>query len=124
VLEVEPHPTFQRRGDDIMVELQINIAQAALGAEVQVPTLEEEEKVPIPAGTQSGKVLRLRDKGVPHLQRNGRGDQLVLVRVAVPTKLSREQKQLFKELGKTLDPAAVWQEKHGFLDDLRDMLGL
>jgi molecular chaperone DnaJ len=124
LVNVEPHPVFQRRGDDILVEMQINVAQAALGAEVQVPTLEGDESVTIPAGTQSGKVLRLRDKGVPHLKRNGRGDQLIVVRVAVPTKLDREQKRLFKELGETLDPETVWKEKSSFIDDLRELFGL
>lgn len=124
VLDVEPHPVFQRRGDDILIELQVNIAQAALGAEVKVPTLEGEEGITIPSGTQSGTVLRLREEGVPHLQRNGRGDELVLVRVAVPTKLTREQKELLRELGETLQPETVWQEKHGILDELRELLGL
>jgi molecular chaperone DnaJ len=124
VLDVEPHPVFQRRNDDIIVELQVNVAQAALGADVKVPTLENEEEISIPSGTQSGTVLRLRDKGVPHLRRNGRGDELVLVRVAVPTKLSHEQKQLLKELGQTLEPETVWQEKHSFVDELRELLGL
>ena len=124
VLGVEPHPIFQRRGDDIVVELRVNVAQAALGAEVKVPTLEGEEEVTIPPGTQSGKVLRLRKKGVPHLRQNGRGDELVLVRVAVPTKLSRDQRRLFKELGETLEPEAVWQEKHSFMDEVRELLGL
>ena len=124
VLDVEPHPIFQRRDDDILVELQINVAQAALGADVKVPTLEGEEEISIPAGTQSGTVLRLRNKGIPHLRRNGRGDELVLVRVAVPTKLSREQKRLLKELGQTLEPETVWQEKRTFVDELRELLGL
>lgn len=124
VLDVEPHPIFQRRDDDILIELQINIAQAALGADVRVPTLEGEEEISIPSGTQSGTVLRLRNKGIPHLRRNGRGDELVLVRVAVPTKLSREQKHLIQELGQTLEPETVWQEKHGFVDELRELLGL
>jgi molecular chaperone DnaJ len=124
VLDVEPHPVFQRRDTDILVELQVNVAQAALGAEVEVPTLEGEEVISIPAGTQSGKVLRLRNKGVPRLRRNGRGDQLVVVRVAVPIKLSREQRRLFQELGETLDPETIWQEKRSFVDELRELLGL
>ena len=124
VLDVEPHPVFQRRDDDLLVELQVNVAQAALGAEVEVPTLEGEERISIPVGTQSGAVLRLRNKGVPHLRRNGRGDELVLVRVAVPTKLSREQERLLQELGQTLEPETVWQEKRSFVDDLRELLGL
>jgi molecular chaperone DnaJ len=124
VLSVEPHEIFQRRGDDILVELQINVAQAALGAEVQVPTLEGDERIGITPGTQSGSVIRLRDRGVPHLRQNGRGDELVLVRVGVPTKLTREQKRLFQELGKTLDPESLWQEKRSLIDDLRDWIGL
>ena len=124
VLDVEPHPVFQRRGDDILVELQVNVAQAALGAEVEVPTLEGEEEINIAPGTQSGTVVRLRNRGVPHLRRNGRGDHLVLVRVAIPTELSREQQRLFQELGQTLDPESLWQEKRSFVDDLRELFGL
>ena len=126
VLDVKSHPIFQRRDDDILIEMQINVAQATLGADVKVPTLEGEEEISIPPGTQSGTVLRLRDKGVPHLRRNGRGNQLVLVRVAVPDKLTNEQRQLFQELDKTLEPESVWKgkEKRGLMDDLREMLGL
>ena len=124
VLDVAPHPVFQRRGNDLLVELEINVAQAALGAEVSVPTLEEEERIVIAPGTQSGAVLRLKGRGVPHLKRNGRGDQLVLMRVVVPTKLSREQRELFRELGDTLEPETIWREKRSFLDDLRELVGL
>jgi molecular chaperone DnaJ len=125
VLSVEPHPVFQRRGNDVLVELQVNVAQAALGAKVKVPTLEEgDEEISIPTGTQSGKVIRLRNKGIPHLRRDGRGDQLVLVRVATPTKLTQEQKDLLRELGETLDPETIWEEKSSFIDDLRELFGL
>jgi molecular chaperone DnaJ len=123
-LEVRPHPVFQRKGDDILVELQINVAQAALGADVNVPTLDGTERVSVPAGTQNGTVLRLREAGVPHLKRSGRGNQLVIIRVGIPERLSRDQKKLLKELGQTLDPESVWKEKRGFLDDLRDLLNL
>jgi molecular chaperone DnaJ len=124
VLEVEAHPVFQRRGDNVLVELKINVAQAALGADVTVPTLEGEEEVTVPPGTQSGTVLRLRRKGVPHLRKDGRGDELVLVRVDVPAKLTREQRRLFQELGTTLDPEAVWENKRTFLEELREVLGI
>ena len=125
VLDVEPHPFLQRRGDDVLVEMQVNVAQAALGAKIKVPTLErEEEEISVPAGTQSGKILRLRDKGVPHLRRDGRGDELVLIRVSTPTELTKEQKRLIKELGETLDPETIWEEKTSFLDDLKELLGL
>jgi molecular chaperone DnaJ len=124
VLDVEPHPIFERKGDDLLVELKVNMAQAALGADVKVPTLEGQETISIPPGTQSGSVLRLKEHGVPHLRRDGRGDLLVLVRAAVPDNLSQEQKELLHELGETLDPETVWREKRSFVDDLKEMLGL
>jgi molecular chaperone DnaJ len=124
VLDVEPHPIFRRRDDDILVELNINIAQAVLGDEVSVPTLGGEEAITIPPGTQSDTVLRLRNRGIAHVQRNGRGDELVLVRVAVPEKLSRKQKKLFEELSDTLAPESVVEEKQGLMDEVREFLGL
>jgi molecular chaperone DnaJ len=125
VLDVEPHPIFQRREDDILVELEINVAQAALGAEVSVPTLEGEEMIDIPPGTQSDTVLRLRNKGVPHMRHNGRGDELVLVRVSVPPQLSPRQRDLFQELSETLDAeSVVEQEGNSFVEDVREFLGL
>jgi len=123
-LNVEAHPIFERRGDDVVIELQINVAQAALGAEVEVPTLEGEQSISISPGIQSGAVLRMRDEGVPHLRRNGRGDQLVVVRVVVPEKLTNEQEELFRQLGETLDPETIWEEKHTFVDDLKQLFGL
>jgi molecular chaperone DnaJ len=124
VLAVEPHPVFQRRGDDILVEMNVNVAQAALGADVTVPTMEGEETITVPAGTQSGTIMRLRAKGVPHLKRDGRGDELIMVRVAVPTDLTSEQRDLLKKLGETLEPETVWHEKRGFFDELRELFGL
>ena len=124
VLEVEEHPVFQRRSDDLLLELQINVAQAAIGAELTVPGLDGDERITIEGGAQTGDIVRLKGKGVPHLKRNGRGDQVVLVRVAIPTRLSREQKRLFQELGETLEPETVWREQHSFVDDLREFLGL
>ncbi len=124
VLDVEPHSIFRRRDDDILVELNINIAQAVLGAEVSVPTLGGEEAITIPPGTQNDTVLRLRNRGIAHVQRNGRGDELVLVRVAVPEKLSRKQKKLFEELSDTLAPESVVEEKQGLMDEVREFLGL
>jgi molecular chaperone DnaJ len=125
VLDVEPHPHFRRRGDDLLLEMTVNVAQAALGATITVPTLEGEEKVEIAPGTQAGTLLRLRGRGVPHLRRNGRGDLLILVRVEVPTKLSPEQRDLFKRLAATLGSESVVQVKEPTLfDRLREALGL
>jgi molecular chaperone DnaJ len=124
VLEVDSHPVFRRRRDDILVEIEINFAQAALGADIEVPTLDGQELITIEPGTQTDTVIRLRNKGVPHVKRNGRGDELVLVRVATPRALTREQKRLFKQLGATLEPERVVEEKRGFMNEVREFLGL
>jgi len=88
VLDVKPHREFKREGSDIFYELPISFAQAALGDEVMAPTVDGEEKLAIPAGTQTGKTFRLKEKGVPHLRGMGRGDEYVAVRVSTPTNLS------------------------------------
>ncbi|MFQ6122766.1 MAG: molecular chaperone DnaJ [Dehalococcoidales bacterium] len=103
-LAVLEHELFARDGDDILYELPINFAQAALGAEVEVPTLYGKTKLNIPAGSQTGKVFRLKAQGIPHLHRSGRGDQLVRLLVVTPDSLTKQQRQLFQELAKTLDP--------------------
>jgi len=102
-LKVEPHPLFQRDGDAILYELRLNIAQAALGGTVQVPTLEGSFSLKIPPGTQSGQAFRLKGKGVSRVNGTGRGDQVVKAKVVVPTRLSDEQRQLLDELAKTLE---------------------
>ncbi len=124
VLDVESHPIFRRRDYDILVEVEINVAQAALGGDIKVPTLEGEELISIDPGTQPDTVLRLPNRGVPHVKRNGRGDELVLIRVGVPDKLSREQRELLRQLGETLAPETVIEEERGFMDDVREFLGL
>ena len=93
-----------------------------LGAEIEVPTLDGDEKLKVPAGTQPGRVFKLKHKGVPHLRRSGRGDQLVIVNVAIPEKLSKEQRELFEQLAKSLGTAVKPQER-GFLDWLNETLG-
>ena len=98
VIEEEPHPTFVRNGDDVILDLLVSFPEAALGADIEVPTLTGRVKLKIEAGTQSGRILRLREKGIPHLNRFGKGDQLVRVNVWVPTSLSSQEKQLLKQL--------------------------
>jgi molecular chaperone DnaJ len=120
VLTVKEHAFFRRVENDIHVEVTVNVAQAALGDEITVPTLVGEEKVTIPAGTQSGEVFRLRAKGVPFLRRSGRGDQIVLVRVATPSGLNEKQKTLLRELGKTLGREVVSQGGKGFFEKVKD----
>jgi molecular chaperone DnaJ len=100
VIFVEDHPLFQRDGSELILEMPISYLQAALGDEIEVPTLEGPVKMRIPAGTQTGKVFRLRDKGMPGLDGYRRGDLHVVVSVEVPTRLSREQKELLKELSR------------------------
>lgn len=129
VLHVQPHEYFQRRGEDIWLDLQINVAQAALGDDVAIPTLDGEEMLTIPPGTQAGKVFRLRNKGVPRLDRSGRGhvgrgDQHVIIQVAIPTKLTDEQKELFQKLSKSLGKEVVPKPERGFFDQLKEVLGL
>ncbi len=122
LLRVKPHKFFRRREDDILLNLNINVAQAALGAEIEVPTVDGSTKLRIPPGTQPGKVFRLRGKGVPHLRRNGRGDQLVIINVEIPTRLTREQRDLFEKLAATLGTSPKPKEK-GFLDWLNETFG-
>jgi molecular chaperone DnaJ len=122
VLDVKSHQFFKRRENDILLNLDINVAQAVLGAEIEVPTLDGDEKLKIPAGTQPGKVFTMKSKGVPYLRRKDRGDQLVIVNVAVPTKLTKEQRELFEKLAESLGTTVKPQEK-GFLDWLNEALG-
>jgi len=96
-VRIRPHPTFTRIGDDIYILKEISFTQAALGDTVEIETVEKPVKLKIPAGTQLGTQFRLRGKGVPNLHSRGRGDQYVRVHVAVPKKLSREQKRILKE---------------------------
>jgi molecular chaperone DnaJ len=121
-IEVHPHKFFRRKSDDILLDLKVNIAQAVLGADVEVPTLDGNAKLNIPPGTQPGKVFNLRGKGVPHVRGSGRGDQRVIVNVEMPTKLSAEQRTLFEQLAKTMGSEVRPQEK-GFMDWLKDTLG-
>jgi len=104
-LAIKQHEFFQRDGDNIIYELPINFAQAALGTEVEVPTLDGKTKLKLPASSQTGTVFRLKNKGIPHLHRRGRGDQLVTLRVVTPDSLTKKQRQLFQELADTLGPA-------------------
>jgi molecular chaperone DnaJ len=121
VLNVKPHQFFRRREDDVVMEVQVNVAQAALGDEIVVPTLDGDETISIPAGTQTGRVISIKGKGIPHLRRQGRGDQLVVVQVAIPTNLTAEQRRLLQELAKTLGKEVIPQSEKGFIDKLKDL---
>jgi molecular chaperone DnaJ len=98
VVRVARHPVFGRKGGDLTVELPVTFPEAALGANVQVPTLNGPVTLKIPAGTPSGKTFRVRGKGAPKPRKGGHGDLLVTVRVDVPRKLSKEERDLLKQL--------------------------
>ncbi len=120
-IHVRAHKFFRRRDYDILLDLNINIAQATLGALVTIPTVDGDEELDIPPGTQPGKILRMRAKGVPKLRGSGRGDQLVIINVDVPTRLTPEQRELFESLAESLG-SEVRPHERGFLDRLKDAL--
>jgi len=122
VISVAEHPLFTRQGKDIVCELPVSFTQLALGAEVEVPTLEDKAKVKIPSGTQTGAVFRLKGKGIPDLQGYGRGDELVRVHVDVPRKLSARQRELLQEYARN-GGEEVSPVNKGFLDRVREMFG-
>ncbi len=121
-VQVKPHKYFRRQDDNILLDMSINVAQAAIGADVDVPTVDGKTRLHIPPGTQPGKVFTIKARGVPHLRSTGRGDQLVLVTVEVPTHLNAEQRRLFEELGATMGVEAQPQEG-SFMDKLKGVLG-
>jgi len=122
-IHVQPHELFQRENSDIIYDLEVNIAQAALGAAVKVPTLDGPHPLRIPPGTQNGRVFVLRGKGVPHLRGQGRGDELVRVHVVVPTSLTAEQKRLLKELSTSLGNSIDGLDDKSILGKIKDALG-
>ena len=102
VVNVRPHPIFEREGYNVWVEMHISYPEAVLGCELEVPTLDGKVKYNVPAGTQSGDVFKLRNKGIQTLNNRGRGDELVRVIVDIPKKVTEKQKQLILELSKEL----------------------
>jgi len=126
VIYVEEHPFFQRQGNNIYCQIPIGITQAVLGADISVPTLEEDEKLRIPEGTQTGTVFRLRGKGVSILGERGYGDQFVTVNVVIPTELTKEQRQLFESLDKITkneEPAPQPQSEKNIFEKVKDIFG-
>jgi molecular chaperone DnaJ len=120
-LSVSPHPLFQREGAHLLVEYPVSIAQAALGAEVDVPTMNGRVSMKVPSGTQSGTVFRVRGKGLPDVHDRGSGDLLVRVIVETPTNLTRAQRALLEETAKSLGQEAHPSQK-SFLAKVKDLL--
>jgi molecular chaperone DnaJ len=121
VFKVEPHPFFKRVKDDVVCSVPISFTVAALGGEVEVPTLEGKAKVRVPQGTQPGAVLRLKSKGIPR-RTGGRGDQRVEVLLEVPTELSARQRELLEELAREFEEN-VMPQRRTFVEKLRDLFG-
>ena len=119
-IQVRPHPFFRRVGDDVVCQVPITFAQAALGAEVEVPTLDGRGKLRVPAGTQPGSVLRIKAKGIPRRANVGRGDQRVEIGIEVPTQLTARQRELLGQLAKELGEDVQPQRK-SFLEKLREL---
>jgi molecular chaperone DnaJ len=121
VIHVKDHPFFRRDGYEVFCEVPVSFTQAALGSEIEVPTLDGPVKLKIPAGTQSHKKFRLRNKGVSHLNGRDRGDQFVTVLVEIPTKLTGEQKALLERFSSLSQES--YPESQSFLDRMRDWFG-
>jgi molecular chaperone DnaJ len=123
VINEMEHEQFTRRHDDVIVEVALSFAQAALGAEIEVPTLDGNAILKVPAGTQSGKVFLIRNKGIPHLNSYGRGDELVRVVVWTPANLSNEERELFVKLAGSRNEKPPAPNK-SFFEKLRQTLGV
>lgn len=119
-INVEPHPVFERDGDDVVLDLPISFAEAALGAKKEVPTLHEKNvRIAIPEGTQSGKTFRVKGEGFPNVHGAGKGDLLVRVAVETPTKLNAKQKELLEQFSALEGPINLPKGK-GFLDKIKE----
>ncbi|MGD8400087.1 MAG: molecular chaperone DnaJ [Bacillota bacterium] len=116
---VKKHPEFERQGDDIYSEVKISMAQATLGTNIMVSTLDGKVELKIPEGTQYGTSFRLRGRGVTHLRGQGRGDHYVKVKISTPTRLTGEQRELFKKLALSFGEHLSADDK-GFMDRVRD----
>lgn len=121
-IRIKQHPIFQRQGNDVICEVPITFVQAALGADIEVPTLDGKVKQTIPEGTQTATVFRMRSKGIPHLRGTGRGDQYIKVNVEVPKKLNDKQKEILRGFAE-LSGDEVHEQGKSFFDKMRDVIG-
>ena len=121
-IHVREHPLFMREGTDVVCDVPISFAQAALGSEVDVPTLEGPARVKVPAGTQSGQIFRLKGRGITDLNGYGRGDEIVRIVVETPRRLSARQRELLEEFAR-LSGEEVHPLSRSFLEKVKSMLG-
>ncbi len=122
-IRVKTHPLFQRQGNDVVCEMPITFVQAALGAELEVPTIDGKVKYSIPDGTQTGTVFRIKGKGIPYLRGNGRGDQFVKVNIEVPKRLNDKQKAVLKEFAE-ISGDDTHEQRKSFFDKMKNALGM
>jgi molecular chaperone DnaJ len=122
VIHVKDHPIFVREDTEVLCEVPVSFVQAALGAQIDVPTLDGKHRMKIPAGTQSGKVFRIKSKGIPHLHGAGRGDQHVRILVETPTHLSAEQKELLERFAE-LSGEQTHPQTKTFFEKVRELFG-
>ncbi|MQG18571.1 MAG: molecular chaperone DnaJ [SAR202 cluster bacterium] len=125
VINIQPHKYFFREGNDVIYRKRVSITSAVLGAKLNVPTLDGENEIQIPKGTQTGDVIKLKDLGITHLRNDSRrGDQLVIVMVVTPEQLTTEQKRLFDDLSKTIqEPSDDSENTYKWFDKLRKVFG-
>jgi molecular chaperone DnaJ len=119
VVRIAEHETFHREGDHLVMELPVSFAQAALGSEVDVPSLDGPQKLTVPRGTQHGALFKLAGLGLPDLRGGRRGDLGVVVKVEIPRKLTQQQEKLLREYAATED-RHVLPEDHGFWKNIKD----
>jgi molecular chaperone DnaJ len=119
-LEVQEHPIFRREGNDVVCEIPVSFSQAALGCEIDIPTLGGKVSMKVPEGTQTGKIFRLRGKGIQSLQGYGKGDQLVVLRVETPTNLNKRQRELLEEFAR-ISGEEVNPMRQNFFDKVKEM---
>ena len=121
--EVREHHVFERRGADLYCTIPVSLTQASLGAQIKIPTLNGEEELDIPEGTQSGQIFRKKAKGLPN-PHGGRGDLYINIRVVIPSKVSREQRRLLEQLGQSLKVENKPAERSSsFFDKVKDIFG-
>ncbi len=118
IIRIRPHPLFQLNEDDLVCELPITFTQATLGARIDVPTLQERVILKIPAGTQTGRIFRMKDKGMPNMYGHGKGDLMIVVKIETPKKLTDRQEKLLREYAE-LEEANVSPERKSFLDKVK-----
>lgn len=120
-IAIKQHPLFSRHNNDLVCQVPISFTQAALGGDIEVPTLKGSDRLTIPPGTQHGEIFKLKGKGLPDMRAYRHGDQVVQIMIEIPRKLSEKQKQLLRDFASTEDTSGMPQQR-GFLDKLKDML--